>query len=378
MTGSADIIVLGVGGIGSAAMQHLSRRGVRVLGIDQYSPGHDNGSSHGDSRAIRLLYFEHPDYVPLLQRAFTLWSELESSSPRQLYHNTGILQAGPADGEVIQGLLTAASAHDLSMNQMTAHEAKQAFPTFHFDDDMSVIFDPNGGLLKVEDCVTTMFNSAISDGAEFIGTSVKGWHSEPDHTVTVSTSEGEYRCQHLVICPGAWAPQLLPEFADHLQILRKSLFWFDDQSDCYGLDKNSPVFLYELGGHTFYGFPSLDDKGVKVADHENGIPMTNPDSLDRHVDTEELEAVTRFNHRFLPQLGHQLNHHATCMYTMAADGHFLIGKHPYAENVSMAAGLSGHGYKFATVLGEVLADIAIEGKTRLPVEFLSPSRFLGR
>lgn len=372
-----DCIVAGVGGIGSAALYHLARRGARVLGIDQYPPGHDKGSSHGDTRAIRLVYFEHPDYVPLLRRAFDLWKELDAGSAQSLFHNTGILQAGPRDGAVLTGLIEAARVHDLPLDMLTARQVAVRFPGFEIDDAHTAIFDPNGGLLRVEDCIIEHTRLAQAHGATFqTPETVRHWYVNRD-VVIVETDRERYTSRRLVITPGPWAARLLPKFSTSLHLLRKSLFWFDNEDDCYRLERGCPVFLFEEGDHTFYGFPSVDDKGIKIADHAGGTPLESPASLDHHVRTDELEAVSLMMRHHLPRAGHQLNHHATCIYTMSADGHFLVGRYPGVPQVHIVAGLSGHGFKFATVLGEIMADLTLEGRTAHPIDFLSPTRFAG-
>ncbi len=373
-----DCIVLGTGGVGSAALYHLARRGVRVLGLDQFPPGHDHGSSHGDSRIIRLAYFEHPDYVPLLHRAFDLWQQLQDQITTDIFHRCGVLQVGPTDGNVIGGLTRAAELHDLRIERLSEQDLADRFPGFAVDQGLSAIHDPNGGILRVEDCIRSHISLAKEAGAALIvGEPVVAWQSVGDG-VRIDTTQSSYLCSRLVITPGSWAPALLPALADHFRILRKSLFWFDNESPSYRLSDNCPVFLFERGEHTFYGFPQLDDRGVKVADHAGGRVFRTPQKADRAIDTTELEAVSLFLRQCLPDVGHQLNHHVTCMYTMSTDGHFLVGQYPGKTNVHFAAGLSGHGFKFAPVLGQALADLTIDGRTSLPIGFLSPDRFVSK
>lgn len=377
MTGQSayDCIVIGTGGIGSATLFHLARRGARVLGIDQFPVAHDKGSSHGDTRAIRLVYFEHPDYVPLLQRAFVLWDELNELSDTPLFHKTGILQAGPPDGDVLKGLMAAARTHQLPMERLSPAQVTDRFDGFKIDAADAAIFDPNGGILRVEDCIETHARLAEAHGALLsTGETLQHWFPE-HHKLTVVTDQGRYVADRLVLTAGAWAPQLLPGLAPHLHLRRKSLFWFENEDPCYTLQAGCPVFLFEQGMHTFYGFPALDDKGIKIADHAGGNPLDSPAHLDSRVDPAELEAVSLALRRNLPRTGHQLNRHTTCMYTMSEDGHFIVGDHPHVPGVSLVAGLSGHGFKFASVLGEVMADLALEGSTLHPIEFLSPARF---
>ena len=377
MTPDYDCIVIGAGGIGSAALYSLAKRGARVLGLEQYGIAHDKGSSHGDTRAIRLVYFEHPDYVPLLKAAYDGWERLEADSGKALFGRTGILQAGTDSGEVLSGLLAAANEHDLPMEQLSSEAANARFTGFDIPASDSAIFDPNGGILKVEECVRAFVDQAIRFGAEIEeNASVAHWY-RASGAMVVEAGDKRYSARRLVIAPGAWAPTLLPELAPHLQVLKKSLYWFEPENDCYHIENGFPVFLFERGGRTFYGFPALDEKGLKIAEHSGGKPIPNPAALDRHVETAELEAVTLALRQYLPRAGHQLNHHTTCMYTMSRDGHFMVGEYPGMPDVFVTAGLSGHGYKFASVLGEIMADLVMEGTTAHPIDFLSPSRFAG-
>lgn len=375
-----DCIVIGVGGIGSAAVYELAKRGVNVVGLEQFEIGHDQGSSHGDTRAIRLVYFEHPDYVPLLKRAFELWDELEAEWGKPLLARTGILQGGPADGEVLKGLLNAAAEHNLPMAELDAGGVSRRFDGFAISDADSAIFDPNGGILKVEECVTAFVRLGEKHGATIhTGTKIEHWFRRGTGRRgqwQVETDRGTFTAEKLIITPGAWAGRMLPEFSPHLQVLKKSLFWFDPEDDCYLIENGCPVFLFERQGRTFYGFPAIDEKGIKIAEHSGGYPIESPAALDRHIDTADLESVTLALRHHLPRAGHQLNHHTTCMYTVSTDGHFIVGQYPSMDDVYIVIGLSGHGYKFASVLGEIMADLAIDGKTTHPINFLSPARFL--
>ncbi len=369
-----DCIVIGAGGIGSAALYELARRGADVVGLEQFDIAHDKGSSHGDTRAIRLVYFEHPDYVPLLRRSFELWDELEAAWGQPLLARTGILQGGPAGGEVLTGLIAAAQQHGLPMAELDPDGVSRRFEGFAIPQGDTGIFDPNGGTLRVEECVRAFSQLAARHGANLhTGTRIEHWFRR-NGTWVVETNQGSFQARKLVITPGAWAPRLLPEFSRHLQILRKSLFWFEPEDDCYLIENGCPAFLFEKNGRTFYGFPAIDEKGIKIAEHSGGQPIDSPDALDRHVLTEDLEAVTLALRQYLPRAGHQLNHHTTCMYTMSPDGHFIVGEYPSMDDVYVVLGLSGHGYKFASVLGEIMADFVIEGRTGHPIDFLSPAR----
>ena len=369
-----EFIVLGIGGVVIAALYHLAKRGADVLGIDQYPAGHDKGSSHGDSRLIRLVYFEHPDYVPLLRNAFELWRELEVESGDELLNMTGLLQAGPPDGEVITGLLKAAKIHQLKMEQLSPEAANKRFPGINLKAEQTAIFDENAGILKVEDCVKTHVKLAQKHGAQLKSGQAIGWEQQ-HNGISVQVGEETLHCQKLIITPGAWASDLLPALSPFLEIRRKSLFWFDKHSPQHELGNDFPVFFIEDGDHNFYGFPAMDKKGIKMADHQGGEVMSSPTELDNTLDANALLEISGALNQYLPDVGDHLSHYTNCMYTMSSDDHFIVGQYPGNADVHFVAGLSGHGFKFATVLGQIMADLTMTGETMHPISFLSPRRF---
>ena len=372
-----DAIVLGLGGVGSATAWRLAARGARVLGVDRFTPPHDEGSSHGQTRIIRQAYFEHPDYVPLCREAYTMWADLESQTGERLFEHTGLIEVGPPDGVVVSGVLQAVEQHDLPVEQLTAAEARQRWPQFHVPDDLAVVHEPTGGFLHVERCVQACLDAALAHGAELrYGVKAGGWRCEEDRVV-VETTDGELSADRLVVTAGPWAgellAELLPEMSVELQIRRKSLFWFDAPAD-HSPDK-MPPFLFELEGGVYYGFPAIEPHGVKVGDHAAGKLLSRPEDVDRTIDPAEEQAITRFTATHLPGLAPAASQHATCFYTMSPDEHFVVDRLPSDERIAFAAGLSGHGFKFTPVLGEALADLTLEGRTGLPVGFLSAGRF---
>jgi sarcosine oxidase len=369
-----DVIVLGAGGVGSAALYHLARRGVRVLGLDRFPPGHNRGSSHGRTRVIRQAYFEHPDYVPLLLRAYELWRELSECAGKQLYHEVGLLQIGPANGEVVPGVRAAARLHKLEVENFTARETMQRFPAFRIPDEWDTVFERRAGYLDVEDCVLAHLNEAEKSGAELrCGVSVHGWQVDGDGVV-VETDAGSFLASKLVIAAGAWAGSLLADLGVRFEVLRKPLYWYPAVDESLRADRGCPTYLFETSNGVFYGFPQIDDSGVKVAQHTGGVTVTNPLNLDRNLDVAEQACVERFLSQHLPGVGRPHLQHATCMYTMSPDANFVVDIHPQFPQVSFAAGLSGHGFKFTCVLGEVLADLATNGQTELPIGFLNCRR----
>jgi sarcosine oxidase len=370
-----DAIVIGTGGVGSAAAMHLAGRGARVLGLDRFPPGHDRGSSHGQTRIIRTAYFEHPDYVPLLRRAYTLWSQLEQHSGDRLFHRAGLLQIGAADGSVVRGVKQAAELHGLPIQEVTPAECRKRFPGFRMEPDQLGQFEANAGYLLVEQCVIAHARLATQRGADLRhGVEVRGWRPE-NGRVAVETDAGSFRAANLIIAAGAWSEKLISHLGVPLRVVRKPLYWFATQDDTYRQESGSPCFLYELPGHTVYGFPQIDARGVKAAEHSGGEPVANPLNVDRNLDAQDAADVGRLISAWLPGVTSRLVDHATCMYTMSPDAHFIIDRHPEHPQVAFAAGLSGHGFKFTNVLGEVLSELALDGAASQAIGFLSLDRF---
>ena len=376
---ASDVIVLGTGGMGAAAACHLARRGLRVLGLDRFSPAHDRGSSHGQTRLIRTAYYEHPDYVPLLLRARALWRALEADAGRPLLVDTGVVMAGPAECDLVRGAATAARIHVLAVERLTAAEAFGRWPALCLPESWRVLFEAAAGYLLVEECVRGHLDAATRAGADLRwGVTVQRWRARGDGVV-VETDAGVFTAARLVLCPGPWAAGLLHLPHVPLTVLRKSLFWYTPPSSDqlrHGLPA-LPCFACDTTAGFFYGFPALDDRGLKVANHSGGTVVADPLTVNRAIEPDERRDVETFLDAHLPRLGRRLTTHATCLYTMSPDHHFLLGLHPEHPQVALAAGFSGHGFKFASVVGEILADLATTGRTPHPIAFLSPGRFAG-
>jgi sarcosine oxidase len=370
-----DAIVLGLGGVGSAALYHLAHRGLRVLGLDRFPPGHDRGSSHGETRIIRQAYFEHPDYVPLLLRAYELWQELESRRRERLFVPCGLVQVGPIDGEVVPGVLKSASLHRLPVERLLAREAAARFPALRFPNEHEAVFEPKAGYLLVEKCVAAHLEVAQRAGAELrTGAAVLEWRPAEESSsdaMLVATAEGEYTADALVVTAGAWAAGHLAPLAGKLRVLRKPLHWFACDDDRYGA--SCPAYLYETAKGVYYGFPRIEGS-VKVARHDAGEEVLDPLTVSRELDLKEFDTVKRFVADYLPGVAQRAIDHATCLYTMSPDGQFIVDRLPGRANVCFAAGLSGHGFKFTSVLGEILAKLACGEGVGLPIEFLGLSR----
>ena len=381
---TADVIVLGTGGMGTAACAHLAARGATVIGLDRFPLAHDRGSSHGQTRLIRQAYFEHPDYVPLLLEAYRLWRGLEEATGTRLLVQSGLLLAGPENGAAVAGALHAAAIHRLPVERLTAGAARQRWPAFALDDDFLAVWEPAAGYLLVEECVRAHADVAKRHGARFEeGVAIHRWHAGA-RGVTVDTDQGTFHADRLVIAPGAWAADLLEIPSVKLEVLKKTLCWYRPPAEhratfAAGHEPGTglPCFAFDTPVGFYYGFPALDERGVKIAEHTGGTPVADPLALDRSLDRAEAARVAAVARARLPTLGSDLVHHVACLYTMTPDAHFLIGLHPQHARVAIAAGFSGHGFKFASVVGAILADLALDGSTSQPIGFLAPNRFAG-
>jgi len=372
-----DVIVVGLGGIGSAAAFHLAARGTRVLGLDRFPIAHDRGSSHGQTRLIRRAYFEHPDYVPLLDRAYALWHDLEARSGRRLLVEAGLLLAGPRESDVLAGAIAAAERHAISIEQLCAADACRRWPQFTLPEGWVAVHEPQAGYLFVEACVAAHAAAAEAAGAIMrTATDVRSWRPGAEGVV-VTTDTGEIAADKLVLAPGPWASGLLDLPGIPLVVLRKSLFWYRPEAGQAAefAAGTLPCFAFARPDGFFYGFPALDGRGVKIAEHTGGTVVADPLAIDRTIDAGERHTLAGVIAAHLPRLGTAVTDHAACLYTMSPDHHFLVGLHPDHARVAIAAGFSGHGFKFASVIGEALADLALTGTTPLPLGFLSPTRF---
>lgn len=374
---SHDAIVVGLGTMGSAAAWQLTARGCSVLGLDRHVPPHALGSAHGRSRIIRTAYMEDPAYVPLVQRSLELWLELEGMTEQTLLSPASLLMIGLPDSDAVAGSLASARAHELPHELLDAGEVRRRFPVFQPDDDLAAFYEEVAGVLKPEACVSACLDVASAAGADLrYGEHVLSWNRESDG-VRVRTQTGEYLAKSLIITMGAWASQLLPELDSELRVERQVMHWFEPTGDIDAFAPDRlPVYLWESrAGPVIYGLPALDGArgGVKVALHHGG-ELTTADQLDRTVHEADVDAVRSYLVDRIPTLNGRWLEGAVCMYTNTPDMHFVIGPHPAEEGVFIAAGFSGHGFKFAPVVGEVLTDLVVDGFTRQPVEPFLPSR----
>jgi sarcosine oxidase len=368
-----DCIVIGTGGVGSAALYHAARRGLRVAGLDRFPPGHDRGSSHGQTRIIRQAYFEHPDYVPLVLRAYRLWEDLSASCGEQLYHATGLVQFGPPEGVVLPGVMASARQHGLVVERLSGAEAMARWPAFRVPPGLEAVYEPQAGYLLVERCVQAHAASAVGLGAElYTGAAVRGWQADAQG-VCVQTDAESFAARSLIVTAGAWAGQLLAELKLRLEVRRKAMYWFRAEGPLYAAAR-MPCYLYELPRGVFYGMPRIDHRGIKAAEHSGGLPVTDPLGVDRAIDPCDLARVQAMISECLPGAAAQPSDHSVCLYTMSADEHFIVDCHPEYPHVAFAAGLSGHGFKFACVLGEALVALVCGEPKPAELAFLGLQR----
>ena len=374
MPRSFDVVVVGLGAVGSAAAYHLARRGVHVVGLDQFTPPHTLGSSHGQSRIIREAYFEHPLYVPFVQRAYELWHELEEDTGRSLLRQTGGLMIGPPNGMLVHGAQRSAQIHHLRHEVLCADAVRRRFPALHPDEAMQAVWEPRAGVLVPEACVEAHLQMARRHGAHLqFNEPLTSWEADGDG-VQVETTRERYRAQRLLLCAGAWMAALLTTLRLPLTVERQVLMWFTPQRDARLFHPDHcPIYAVEYApDRMFYGFPDLGN-GVKVARHHEG-ESTDPERVRRTVAPEEVTGMRDLLRRFLPAADGALQSTAVCLYTNTPDEHFVIDFHPAHPQVLLASPCSGHGFKFAAAIGEVLADLLIGGHRRFD---LTPFR-LGR
>ena len=375
MSTGHDVIVVGLGAMGSAASDHLAGRGLSVLGLDRFQPPHAVGSSHGESRIIREAYFEHPSYVPIVQRAYECWTALERDTGRSLLRVTGGLMIGPEDGTLVQGALRSAREHGLPHERLGASEARARFDALAVREHEVAVWEPRAGILDPEACVSAQLERAARRGAELrFGEGVVSWRAEGGGVV-VETARGRYRADRLVIAAGAWAPAIIGAGAPPLSIERQVLCWFEPLGEQVRLEPGRcPIWIWEHErGRYAYGFPLLP-RGLKVARHHEGEPCT-ADAARREVDSGEIASMSELVHRLLPGAAGAVRETSTCLYTNTPDEDFVIDFHPHNPAVLVLSPCSGHGFKFASAIGEIAADLVTEGRSRFDLSRFRAGRF---
>lgn len=372
-----DVIVVGLGAMGTAACFHLAARGAKVLGLEQFDIPHSQGSSHGFSRMTRLAYYEHPDYVPLLKSAYSLWHDLEAQAGHKLIFVTGGLYLGPRDGHLVGGSLQAAQAHGLAHELIGRADLAKRFPQFQIPENFVAMLERDAGFILPEKAIAAQAELALRRGAELHGREpVLDWSSD-GKGISVRTARDEYRANQIIFCGGAWTDRLVKDLGIPLRVTRQVVAWVWPKKPADFELGRLPVWAIDhLDGTIHYGFPMIHDcPGFKLA-HHSPAQVADPNTIRRETDDADEQTIRPMLKQFIPDADGPLLSLRVCMYTNSPDSHFLIGRHPKHERVLVACGFSGHGFKFAPVIGKSLAELAIDGKTGHPIEFLKLARFV--
>ena len=375
---SYDVAIIGLGGIGSAIAAHCAGRGASVIGLEQFTPAHDRGSSHGKSRMIRQAYFEDPAYVPLVLRSYELWRALERQNGHDLLRITGVLSVGEENSEIISGTQRAAAQHGLALKKWSRGEVRERYPSLRLLKDEVALFEPDGGVLDPEQAVGAHLNVARTSGAELrFNTVVRNWEAN-DRGVTIALDDGStISATRLILSLGPWFKEVLESLGVALRVQRNVQVWFTPDTNAYKASL-FPAFLLDRAGlpAPLYGFPDFG-AGVKIAFHGFG-DLTTADEFNRYVDVaRDVDPVVRATHAWMPRATANFREAKPCMYSLTPDSNFVIDRHPRHSNVILCGGFSGHGFKFAPVVGEIAGDLAFDGGSRHRIDFLSLKRFGG-
>jgi sarcosine oxidase len=370
-----DVIVIGIGGMGSASLYHLARRGVRVLGLERFDIPHERGSSHGASRIIRLAYAEHQDYVPLVRRSYELWRELEHAVGERLLIITGGVDLGDEGGKVVKGSLRACADYHLPHETLDAGALRRRFPGFSPSPNMLGVYQPDGGFLLPERCIVAHVVAAQALGAEVHGREqVLGWEAS-HQDVSVTTDRGTYRGAKVVIAAGPWAAGIVPHLRSLAVAERQVVIWTQPAKPEYFRLGAFPVFNLEAPEGRFYGFPIYGVPGVKVGKYHHRNERVDPDAMSSECYPEDEDVLREGIRLYLPDADGPTMALKTCLFTNSPDEHFMLDFHPDFPRVVIAAGFSGHGFKFCSVVGEIMTQLALDGGTRLNIGMFSINRF---
>lgn len=373
-----DVIVAGVGGMGSAAVMELAARGAHVLGLERAGIPNSTGSSHGVNRIIRLAYAEDPRYVPLLRRAYERWRELERAAGEQLLYVTGGVDAGTPDSRTIRGSLESIRQHDLPHEVLSASELHGRFPGYQLPDDMQAVYQPDAGFVASERAIVAHVRQAHINGAEIHGNEpVVKWAADGDG-VKVHTPKATYRAKQLVIAAGAWVGKFVPQYAPHFVPERQVLMWSQPKHPEFFALGNFPIFVLEGPEGRFYGFPEFGIPGFKIGRYHHLGEVVDPDNFNREGFAPQDEAVLRAGiRRYFPDADGPTLSLATCMFTNTRDEHFVIDRLPGVPQILLVSPCSGHGYKFASVMGEIVADLVLDGGTHFDLSMFALGRLTG-
>jgi sarcosine oxidase len=364
-----DVIVVGLGGIGSAVLYQLARNGLKVLGVDRFRPPHSHGSSYGGTRLIRKAYFEDPRYIPLLRRSYALWDELSEACGISLFHRTGFLTLSDGAGDIAKRMVENASTHGVLVESLGATAVRRRFPQFTLPDEWQGLLEVDAGYLRVEDAISSQLRLARETGALVEPeTQVLGWDARGD-AVTVRTTAATYDAGALVLVPGGWSRSLLPGLDLSLTLRRAPQFWFPSKPQ-HAAGSGMPCFAFSRAGEFIYGFPSVDGAGVKIANYEPSDIITDMEARDRTCTPQELAPIASAISRHLIDISPSPQASSVCVFTLTPHENFILDRHPAHPNVILFSGDSGHAFKFAPVLGERIAHLVTGQRPAEDIAFL--------
>lgn len=355
-----DVIVIGVGGMGSATLFHLAASGCKVLGLEQFGIPHALGSSHGSTRIIRLAYSEGSDYVPLVRAAYRFWRELEDITGQRILHVTGGLDIGAADSRVVRGSRESCVRNALEFEVLDGGEVNRRFPGYRLDAATQAIHQPDGGYLRSEAAIAAYVEAATKRGADVLpNTQVLGWESSPG-SIKVRTASEAYAAKRLVITAGAWITRLSQRLGHWCSPERQVMLWTIPSDPAAFQPSRFPVFTMETLEGLYYGFPDHDSEGFKIGKHHHRRErVDNPDELDRKIHEEDEAVIRNAVRRYFPRANGRTKRAVACMYTNTPDGHFILDHHPDEPRAFVAAGFSGHGFKFCSVVGKLMSQFCL-------------------
>ncbi len=363
-----DCAVVGLGAAGSAALSALARMGVRAVGVDQFNPPHAFGSSHGETRLLRTAYSEGAAYVPMAQRSILLWRELERRTATTLFRQTGVRYFGPRDDAFLASARDAAAQFHLALTEGIADTG------FALPAGWQRFEERDGGFLFPEPAIAALLDDARAHGAAVIANCACDRLELGGSTIALSTSGGPIQAEHVIIAAGGWSAALIPELAARTHVERRVLHWFEDRDGQHRAEAGFKPFVVTTDeGAMFYGFPANDAGEVKVAEHFEGTPLASPALVDYATGERDAALIEPFVRRYMPGLGKRTRS-TVCFYPMSWDGHFILDRHPSDHRIVIGAGLSGHGFKFAPVIGEALADLAMDREQQIDAGFFALSR----
>lgn len=371
-----DVAIIGAGTMGMAAGAYLAEKNQRTILMDAFNPPHVHGSHHGDTRMIRHAYGEGRQYVSLVKRAQQLWEELEERSKYKIFEKTGVIGLGPNHSAFIKETIEAAKKYDLPLEVLSSEQVNERWSGFSVPDHFIGCFESSSGLIYSENAIRAYKEIALENGAELLSnTRVQQIKKNTQAEVTITTDQGNFQARKVIVTAGAWAQKLLPDVDLPIQPTRRAFGWFEAPKEIYGME-TFPSFYVESEGHMCYGFPNVHGTGLKIGRSDGGHPI----DPDKHVQnfgtykTDETD-LRAFLTAYLPQADGKLLQGKTCMYTNSPDTDFIIDTHPNHEEIIFACGFSGHGFKFASSLGEALGELAIKGESSYDLSIFSLNRF---